>query len=340
MKFFTAAVSIFFTCFFLWSTCGFCQFSFEIDDDCANHFFIEIPTDTIGVFAGQRGPFGGISAIEYTGKSNRYILLSDGLPSRYYTFSISIKNSIKCNFQRISYLTNPQIRGEGLRIAGSEMFLTDERHIDGEEKTLVWKRDAAGAMQLIENLEEKYYGVMHENSGFEGICLSGSGDKLYLAMERALPDAPCRAVVPIIEYTLETGCSRELYYPFQMPGESNGISEIASLNDSILLVIERDYLKKENRNTVNLYTININQQPGAAPESCSSLQGSALLQPRFVYSLDTLSHLGGKPFKVNNIEGAALTPDGKYLLLVSDNNFGNRGQGTPTQLLALKVKKF
>ena len=302
------------------------------------HFFIEIPCDTTGVFAAHKGPFGGISAIEYAGKGNRYILLSDGVPSRYYTFAIDVKDDLNCQLKGVSYLPCASIRGEALRLAGHHIFLTDERVIDGMEKTLFWRLERPRQLVEIVRLAREYYGEMYDNSGFEGLAVSPDHQKLYLALERALPSSPCRSMVPILEYSIATGETTTYYYPFQIPGKSNGISEVLSLSDSVLLVIERDYLKDENRNTVNFYVVNIHRKGPPLPADCGMPEYATFLQPRLIFSLDTLSQLGGKHFKVNNVEGAAISADGHHLLLVTDNNFGNKGNATPTQIIALRLK--
>lgn len=315
------------------------QFHFEIENPShPEHFFIEIPSDTAGVFAAHKGPFGGISAIEYSGKSNRYFLLSDGVPSRYYTFAIDLRGKMECQLKSVSYLPYAGIRGEAIRLAGHHIFLTDERVIDGMEKTLFWRLERPGNLVEIATLGNEYYGEMYDNSGFEGLAVSPDHQRLYLAMERALPASSCRGMVPILEYTITTGETREFYYPFQIAGNSNGISEVLSLSDSILLVIERDYLKDENRNTVNFYSVDFHRQNPQLPADCGIPEFATLLQPKLIFSLDSVTHLGGIPFKVNNVEGATFSADGRYLLLVTDNNFGNKGNATPTQVIALKVK--
>lgn len=329
--------AVFLSLSYSFSVCG--QVHFEIEDPShPEHFFIEIPSDTTGVFATHKGPLGGISAIEYSGEDNTYFLLSDGLPSRYYTFAIDLRGKMECQLKSVSYLPHASIRGEALRLAGHHIFLTDERVIEGVEKTLFWRLEKPGNLVEIATLANAYYGEMYDNSGFEGLAVSPDHQKLYLAMERALPSSPCRGMVPVLEYTISTGETREFYYPFQIAGNSNGISEVLSLNDSVLLVIERDYLKDENRNTVNFYTVNFDRRGPQLPADCGIPEFATLLQPKLIFSLDTVTHLGGTPFKVNNVEGAAFSADGRYLLLVTDNNFGNKGNATPTQIIALRLK--
>lgn len=310
------------------------QLTFDLGNSC----FIEFPFDTAGVFAGQKGPFGGISSIAYSGKGNDYYLLSDGLPARYYTFSIEVTDRIVARFKEVSYLGEEKIRGEGMAPGKQLCFISDERRIGNQEATRIWTLRANGMLQQLGGLPPRYYGEMYDNSGFEGLSLSPSGRKLFAAMERALPGSACRQVLPIVEYNLADHSIATHYYPMQWPGSSNGISALLATGDSELLVIERDYLPEENRNEVAIFSVTTGSGGADNNSDCPLADDPVLVpQPLFAFGKGTIE-LGGRPYKVNNIEGATFSADGQYLLLVSDNNFGNKGAKTPTQLVALKVK--
>ncbi|WP_339795312.1 esterase-like activity of phytase family protein [uncultured Imperialibacter sp.] len=311
----------------------------QISFDTQHSFFIEIPFDTSGVIEGQEKPFGGISAITYSGHESDYYLLSDGLPARYYTFTIDPIKGQRIVYKDLHYLAESQIRGEGMALAGPKMFISDERDIDNVEKTLVWQTDASGKLQNIKDLPAKYYGEMYDNSGFEGLTISPDHKKLFLAMERALPTSGCRSILPILEYSLGDHSTKTYWYQMQWDTKGNGISSLVALSDYELLVIERDYLKAEDRNEVNIYKITLIEPSNNNDSDCPQ-SGDPVLVPEKIFSFTQDLKLGGQPYKVNNIEGATFTPDGQYLLLVSDNNFGNKGNGTPTQLVALKVAKL
>ncbi len=304
--------------------------------DSSQSYFIEIPFDTSGVFSAQKQPFGGISAITYSGNGNEYYLLSDGLPARYYTFEITTEGGLKASFKTITYLTESKIRGEGMAKSGSTLYLSDERRINNDEKTLVWEKEEGDVLRKIDDLPKQYYGEMYDNSGFEGLTISPDGKKLFLAMERALPQSECRSILPILEYSLTEHSTKTHFYPMQWKTSGNGISALVALNEFDVLVIERDYLKDEDRNEVNIYRV-VLANPGSSNENNCPVDGDPVLVPEKIFSFDQDLRLSGKPYKVNNIEGAVFTPDGQYLLLVSDNNFGNKGNKTPTQLVALKV---
>jgi len=298
--------------------------------------FIEIPADTAGIFAEHALPFGGISAIAYTGTGNDYYLLSDGLPARYYIFTIDTKNGLKVSFKSMFLLPNAPIRGEGAGEANGMLYISDERTIDNTEKTALWQLGADGLTEITA-LPAQYSGAMYDNSGFEGLSVNQSGTALFLGMERALPTSDCRSIVPIVEYSLGDRTSKTFFYPMQWPTDGNGISAVLALSDTDLLVVERDYLKEENRNEVGIFAVSLSDIAKNNSDNCPS-PDDAVLVPRKLFSFSDVVSLGGNPFKVNNIEGAAFSPDKQYLLLVSDNNFGNRGRGTPTQIIALKIE--
>jgi len=298
-------------------------------------FFFEIPADTAGVFADHALPFGGISAIAYTGTGNDYYLLSDGLPARCYIFTIVTNGGLQFSFKSMFLLPNALIRGEGAGVANDVLYISDERTIANIEKTAVWQLGAAGLTEIA-GLPGQYRGAMYDNSGFEGLAVNPSGTALLLGMERAVPSSDCRSIVPIIEYSLESKTSKTYFYPMQWPTDGNGISALLSLSDIELLVIERDYLKDENRNEVGIFDVTLTGMAKSNSDNCPSNDDTVLL-PRKLFSFSDVLSIGGKPFKVNNIEGAAFTPDKQYLLLVSDNNFGNKGRATPTQIIALKI---
>jgi len=171
---------------------------------------------------------------------------------------------------------------------------------------------------------------MYDNSGFEGLTISPDHKKLFLAMERALPTSGCRSILPILEYSLADHSTKTYWYQMQWNTKGNGISSLVALSDYELLVIERDYLKAEDRNEVNIYKITLIEASKNNDSDCPQ-SGESVLVPEKIFSFSQDLKLGGQPYKVNNIEGATFTPDGQYLLLVSDNNFGNKGNRTPTQ---------
>lgn len=263
-------------------------------------------------------------------------MLSDGLPARYYTFSILDAGEIRFHFDRVTYLSNNEIRGEGIAASGHGIYLSDERTVDQQEKTFVWEYGATGELRQLTELPAKYYGEMYDNSGFEGLTISPDGKKLFLGMERALPASSCRNILPILEYAIETRNTRTYFYDMHWETAGNGISALVALSEVELLVIERDYLPAEKRNEVNIFRVVLTDAASNNDSDCPQT-GDPVLQPELVFAFSQDLTLGGKPFKVNNIEGATFSADGKYLLLVTDNNFGNKGANTPTQLVALRL---
>jgi len=316
-----------------------CNTYAQLKFDLKASHFIEIPSDSIIMANGQKLPtIGGISGIDYDSENDQYILISDaGIKNgngRYYTADIDLNESVSLEFSDVVYLPNPELRGEGIRVMSSGMLMTDERTIDEQERSFLLYLDKDNEINEVA-LPAKYQKPMWDNSGFEGLALSESENKAFIALERAMPENVDRNMVSVLEYDLMnmTAGPIEYYYPLQRKMSGNGISEIVSLNDTTLIVIERDWVSPNNY--VTLYMVNLNNTYENSQDGGDSTR---LLKPVELFSFPQRVVLGGKPFKVNNIEGATFSADKEYLILVSDNNFGNKCNCTPTQFVFLKIE--
>lgn len=308
-------------------TFGKCNSQLKVDLESS--YFIEIPRDTtITLDHKELHDIGGISGIDYDRKNGQYLLISDAGKkhgnSRYYTVDIKFKPQISIDFKDVHYLANNELRGEGVRITPSGMLLTDERTIDDKERSFVFQYGDDGRSEEIP-LPTKFQQPMWDNSGFEGLAFSEKNNKMYIALERAMPESLDRYTVSILEYDLDNLSLPpvEYYYPLQRKLEGNGISEIMIFDDSSLLVVERDWVSPNNY--VSIYEVQLDGKP------------SKVLDPKKVFTFDNVTHIGGMEFKINNIEGITMSPNQDYLILASDNNFGNKCNCTPTQLVFLKV---
>lgn len=85
------------------------------------------------------------------------------------------------------------------------------------------------------------YACRRPNRGMEGLCANRSGTLLYGALQSPIADsvdyAPKNSV-PLCAISLEGNDVREYAYPLDKGAE--GVSALACLNDSTLLVLERD----------------------------------------------------------------------------------------------------
>jgi hypothetical protein len=191
------------------------------------------------------------------------------------------------------------------------------------------------------------------NLAFEGLALSPSGRWLTAIAEAPLhqdgdePDFEHGARVRLLRWDLTTHADpAEYFYPVEPmtrprhgtpTGGNNGVSELVSLDDRRLLVLERAYVplaEGQGPSTVRIFEAVLPAeppQPGPLPPT---------LAKRLVLDLDAIvSELEPGAQSLDNLEGMALgptLPSGEpSLLLVSDDNFRAEQR---TMFLAFRVR--
>lgn len=191
------------------------------------------------------------------------------------------------------------------------------------------------------------------NLAFEGLALSPSGRWLTAIVEAPLeqdgdePSFEQGARVRLLRWDLANpGDPAEYFYPVEPmarpprgtpTGGNNGVSELVSLDDRRLLVLERAYVplaEGQGPNTVRIFEATIPPQPtppGAPPPELSK---------RLVLDLDDiLPELEPGHQSLDNLEGMTLGPElpsgEATLLLVSDDNFRAEQR---TMFLAFRVR--
>lgn len=85
------------------------------------------------------------------------------------------------------------------------------------------------------------YANRRPNRGMEGLAATKEGGKLFGIMQAPLmgeSDGGRGLYLPLWEYSLADSVTREYAYP--LDNEENGVSELCCLNDTTLLVLERD----------------------------------------------------------------------------------------------------
>lgn len=65
-------------------------------------------------------------------------------------------------------------------------------------------------------------------------------------------------------------------------------------------------------------------------------QITELVRPKLILDFKKGLSLKNAFAQPGNIEGACFSHDGKYLILITDNNYGNKDH-TPTQIYALRL---
>lgn len=190
------------------------------------------------------------------------------------------------------------------------------------------------------------------NAAFESLSVSPDGRYLFTANERALrvdgpaPTTRAGSIVRLLRIERATGARIELAYrtdPIFADGERGeiGVSDVAALSDTELLVMERAYVPAAG-NQIRLYRVDLTgardivDVPSLAPDT-------PVLPKVLVLDLADVAHQdrrdgGGTHALFANYEGIALgpkLPDGRRLVfLVSDDN-GHLEQSARVLTLAL-----
>ncbi|OQZ95821.1 phytase [Mycolicibacter arupensis] len=183
------------------------------------------------------------------------------------------------------------------------------------------------------------------NTTLEGLTVTADGRMLFTAMEGpgfddgALPDRAHGALTRITAYRLDGGSVdggpvAQYAYPLEAatgPAESNGLTDLVALSDTVFLVIERAFSE---RPTVRLFRAEI---ADATDVLGMPALAETAVTPMAKTLLADLTATPG-PDRVDNIEGITLgprLPDGRpTVVLVSDDNFSPR---QVTQFLAFAM---
>ena len=224
--------------------------------------------------------------------------------------------------------------GEGLAPAPTGGF-----YVADEAGSRVLRLDRDGAVEASVELPA-HFAKARRNRSLESLALSPDGHFLFTVNEDALPadgppaDTDRGATLRLLRIDLASGRQTERAYrtdPLFAAGRGNlGVSDIAALSGSRLVVMERAWVKGVG-NSVRLYTVDLDDDPDVLARS--SLDGTNGTLPKRL--LLDLAALPDTPFAerreepqparaLANYEGLALGPsldDGTRLLfLQSDDN--------------------
>ena len=319
------------------------QISFNLNES----FTLAIPDSAIFLTANNDTIlFGGISGIEPAPLPNQYYLIpdkSDDL-SGYFIAEITFLDEIVVKIIKFQELNAPGLEGEAIRINpnNKQIYLADER----KNSTGIYQINRSNTPIKLSVEPSNYFRLMQWNAGFEGLCFTPNGSALFASVEKPLSntgtlhtDITIPYVCPILFFPLSKGKQRATTYgyPLQRKTDDNGISELLTLNDSILFVVERAYLKNEDRNIVRIFSVNLNNTIHIKNTPIDIHGITELLNPKLLFNFEHPLLIGNQLTAPCNIEAISFSSDKKYLLLVSDNNYGNSDH-TPTQIIALKIK--
>src|SRR6056297_1508541 len=185
---------------------------------------------------------GGLSAIAYSGYENIYYVVADKPPFRIYTLSIDIKGTIEYQIKDTLIFHDIKFEAEGIRVIDklTYFFVSDEKNTN----TSIYKffEGKIQKIDAIPSLKKK----MRYNSGYESLALSADKKSLFFAYERPLKkdqrsrhNPKLQPYISIFEYDIKRDMLiNEYIYPLVNQSRDNGVSEILTINDSILLVLE------------------------------------------------------------------------------------------------------
>jgi len=281
--------------------------------------------------------FGGLSAIEYSGIENIYYTVADKPPFRIYTLKIDIeKETIHYQITDTLVFNDLKFEAEGIRVIDSlsYFFVSDEQNTS----TSVFKFSEGHMLKIdaIPSLKN----VMRVNSGYEGLTLSTDKKSLYFALERPFKkdkrkkyNQKDKSFTSIFEYDIENDkIVNEYAYPLVNPSGDNGVSEILTLNDSMLLIMERAWTNNQSIvtiNKVNLQTAgNILAFKKRIPDS------TQFLTPETLIDFGTIEKNFTR-YPSYNFEGMTLAHTGRHILFITDNNFS---PNQTTYLVILEIE--
>jgi hypothetical protein len=191
---------------------------------------------------------------------------------------------------------------------------------------------------------------LRQNSVFEGLAFANNFKTMYVSIEEPLyEDGPraglqkSNAITRIIKYDMANRKPVAQYaYPLETVANAptpinefmvNGITDILSIGDNKLLVIERSYSTGIKASTIRVYVTDLSK-------SSNILNTSSLIQQPAPHAAlkKLLINMDSLGMYIDNIEGVTFgadLPNGhKTLIFVSDNNFSKEQR---TQLLLFEV---
>ncbi len=173
-----------------------------------------------------------------------------------------------------------------------------------------------------------YFAKRRPNRGMEGLTISADGTKLYGIMQSPLyiPDSSTknRSVNNrILEIDLESGATREFIY--QLESAELAVSEITFVDDTTMLVLERDgkFASEDVVPFKRIYKIDISTATDISNMEIEMLSNEQLAQQNIspvtkTLAVDIIRDIPG--YSHDKAEGMAII-DGNILAIVNDDDF-------------------
>ncbi|MGH7132511.1 MAG: esterase-like activity of phytase family protein [Phycisphaerales bacterium] len=190
------------------------------------------------------------------------------------------------------------------------------------------------------------------NRGFEGMCLSPDGARIYAILQSPLiqdggVDEDNKRIgtnIRMLEVTLGAGgaASTTREFVYRLDNDSYGVNELTPVGEGSFLVIEKDGKPAEEAKVRRVYRVEIGDATDVSaiaklpsrglPPGVTAVRKALLLdmmEPRFKLAGATM------PEKVEGLAIGPDLPDGRRLLLIASDNDYNPGM--PTYVWAFAV---
>jgi hypothetical protein len=310
----------------------------------------------------------GLSGLHYDRQSGKLYAIADlsggSVPARLYRFGVELGDSalvvtpesVVMLHERVASPLSIDLDCESVTAADGGAFFVGTENSDDlptqrAPNVLRVERDGliTGALALPPAFLPEPSGIPtrgpRSNLAFEGLALSPSGRWLQAIVESPLrQDGPVAgfdqpSVVRLLRWDRSGSAppAEYLYRTEPLPrprsgtpvGGNNGVSELVSLDDRRLLVLERAYVplaERQGVNTVRIFEASIPPDVSPGAPQAPADDAARTLPKRLVLDLDDVIERLEPGFQsLDNLEGMTLGPSfpsgEPSLLLVSDDNF-------------------
>lgn len=331
---------------------------------------------------------GGLSAVRFKGDKLYLLSDDKGFNGRprAYVYSVGLQeNGISLKEESVIHLQTNKKKGggidvdpEGLDVLPNGALLISSEVEDVKSSSPLGLYGPSGnqikgiempaAFESKKNKRNVYSAGMRPNKGIESLSLSPSSSSLFLASEGALTQdrrlnkvyevdkngrrktTKAGDLTRIVQYELINGefAEKAQYFYRLEDEEENGVSEVLSISEKDLLVLERSWDSRKKKITARIYHVEVDDANNILPEPKNghilARANELALKKTLILDLDDIVPQLSPGFKsLENFEGLAIgpkLPSGKEsLVLVSDNNF-SRGQRSVLLILEADLNKI
>jgi DNA-binding beta-propeller fold protein YncE len=284
---------------------------------------------TISIFQGKLGdalpsypqvvsdglPWSALSGLA-AGEGSTVYAVPDNVfsPSRIWTLDIGrrVKVQSALTLTKEGAPASYDLEGIAVRPQGGWWVVSEGAEDFGQvglTKNLLIRLEADGSVAEEIELPDAVNQQQRSN-GFEGVTTDADGSQVYVAFQREWGD-DLPGFVKIGRYTPAAHEWAFYHYPLDAAPADGwvGLSEITSVGDDTLLVVERDNQQRDAAQVKRLYSVSVGGITPAPGGSTPPVLAKVLVRDLLLKD----------DYRLEKIEGAALTEFGE-LLVVNDND--------------------